>query len=403
MSAVPRNSRAYKHIVAAGEKPDPVVGDGGVREALIWRYFENQNNQKENKKPPRSQHKSRCKGRDSASKKLFRSKSTTSLSRPDSVQGVSRPNSVQRPISQNSVLLKSRSCTPTGYNLYSHRYTQTSPLKDQVNKEDNIEVELQELERPVQAWMEDQQHQQPEAQKFRHFQKAELGKPKSYGQKPPSDSYQKPPEYRDTALSALRNWPHTIQMREQQEMEKFQNSMPSPLPDVNGNLDSPAGQSAKDCGCGCYGYDPNRMPMDSRTEKKPPPKIKKGKNNKDKDQNQSKEDGIKDPHIADLMAHRFLYEKMLEERAREEAEREAALKALYGEDAVGPKKVNYKDIKTNRTTQLRALHLGGKVEDDPKYLWKMPKFTKSEKHITSKREAKEQTKQTSPLSVELRA
>ena len=56
-----------------------------------------------------------------------------------------------------------------------------------------------------------------------------------------------------------------------------------------------------------------------------------------------------------------------------------------GEDVEG--KVDFKDVRANRTSQLRAIYWSDKNSTKPP-LWKMPRFTKSEKHIDSNNSTK---------------
>ena len=60
-------------------------------------------------------------------------------------------------------------------------------------------------------------HQEPE--RWRRFQKPELGKAKSYGQTPMESRPYTVDMGRDTSLSGLRGWPHTTNRRAYTDLE----------------------------------------------------------------------------------------------------------------------------------------------------------------------------------------
>ena len=106
--------------------------------------------------------------------------------------------------------------------------------------------------------------------------------------------------------------------------------------------------------------------------------AKSGKNSKKKGKKDTSKAEAENVFIGDLIHQRYLNEHM--EKRRREMEREQRKKDTSQSMARAGRRAALErssDIKANRTSQLRAIALAGKVETSPLDLWKMPRFTKA--------------------------
>lgn len=89
------------------------------------------------------------------------------------------------------------------------------------------------------------------------------------------------------------------------------------------------------------------------------------------------EENEEDPLMHDLMSHRYLSE-YLQQREEEDAEKERKSRAG------GSAKPNYRQIRINKASQLKALATGEKTYPVEKEMWKMSKFTQNAKpHLST--------------------
>ena len=152
---------------------------------------------------------------------------------------------------------------------------------------------------------------------------------------------------RDSALQAIRGWPHNQHGDEQPTYNEFDDFM-NGYGVSGGSLGDPYTDYAKT----------DTAPKKDKKKKGP----KSSKNERD-------------AHIADLVSHRFMYEAAMERQKKEEEKRRAEEEANR---AMRSRKFP-KDIKANKTSQLRSIAMAEKVERSASDLWQMPKFKNNAK------------------------
>ena len=151
----------------------------------------------------------------------------------------------------------------------------------------------------------------------------------------------------DRAVEALRGWPDRSDGKDLPESNEFEDFM--------------KGYGVAGTGADPYtDYERVSGLNSKKGTKETKEKKKKGRGYQDE----------YDAHIADLISHRYMYESAMkrqqeaEEKERQEAEAAKAMKSRRFP----------KDIKANKTTQLRSIAMAEKVEVRPQDLWQMPKF-----------------------------
>ena len=189
-----------------------------------------------------------------------------------------------------------------------------------------------------------------------------VGRPLDRGFNVPEDWKERPKPHTGTAIEALRGWPC------------LQSSSPSkPTQEM---------MSAR------YPHEEEKIFITDASKVKKSTKSKKNGKKKFEDKPLVIElDESRDPNFPELISHRFLFENLVKEAEEKKAK---DIVTFYDDDVSDD--ATKLEVKSNKAAQLRAIHLGQKIDVNPKNLWQMKQFKNGAKSQLNTFRRKEKVK-----------